>query len=232
MGSIKPFAVSVVLLCTFVVHRSALGMPIDRSAFTAAATVESFEGIVNNTDLAIQTPFHFPSDSAVTLTGPVPSISGTFGPYIVGDGFFGLSSGQFVPDGKAYLGQSNPNLDTGPLEFTFATPMLRVGALFATSTPFDSSPASVTLEAIGANGTLLESVSVTGVQPQAWATDFVGIQRGEGIARLIVAGNKQGVLRMDDLTFEALPEPSGIALAAVALLLISRQKAGVRRNRH
>ena len=105
-GMIKPFLLAAILSC--LLSNSVQAASVGRSSFSAAAKVEGFEGIANGTDLAIQTPYAF--SSGVRLTGPTPSIAGTYGPYIVGDGFYGLYGGEDVPDGVAYLGQANPDL--------------------------------------------------------------------------------------------------------------------------
>jgi hypothetical protein len=201
--------------------RTAEALSIGRSGFSAAAKVEGFEGIVNGTNLAIQTPYIFPS--GVSLTGPVPSISGTFGPYIVGDGFFGLLGGQDVPDGAAYLGQAAPDNRTGPLVFTFPTPVYRAGAYICIAVPPSTPNASVIMEALNSAGQVLESATISDISPAEWSSDFVGIQNSGMIAQLEFVGDESGVLRIDDLTFE-VPEPSSLAILTSGLFLLSQRR--------
>jgi hypothetical protein len=195
---------------------------IGRSAFSANATVEGFEGIVSTgNNLAIQTPFIFPS--GVALTGPSPSIEGSFGPFVVTGGFFGIGGGADIPDGVAYLGQSNPNDLTGPLVFTFPTPVLRAGAFASTTDPPNNPHATVIMEALDSHGNVLESATISSVSPSQWASNFVGIQNSAMISQLEFIGDRTGVLRIDDLTFE-VPEPSSLAILASGLFLISRRR--------
>ena len=212
---IKSFLLAAILSC--LLSNFVQAASVGRSSFSAAAKVEGFEGIVNGTDLAIQTPYAF--SSGVRLTGPTPSIAGTYGPYIVGDGFYGLYGGEDVPDGVAYLGQANPDLFTGPLVFTFASPVYRSLRYVCTTDPPYNPTATVIMEALNSSGQLLESATISGVSPTQWSSHFVGIQNSGMIAQLEFIGDKSGVLRIDDLVFE-VPEPASIALLTWGLLLL------------
>ena len=202
-----------------IVATGARANPVLRSAFTAAAKIEGFEHLnrpsVPDAAANLPTPFVFPS--GVTLTAPAPNRHDTSGPFIVDNGgFFGLYPGEYVPDGTAYLGQANPNIFTGPLVFTFSTVQLRVGALIAVATP-ETPNSFVTMSVYGTDDKLLESITTRGVQPPAWATNFIGLERAEGIKKVVFSSDGSGVLRLDDLTFQVVPLPRGFWLGISSL---------------
>ena len=191
---------------------SAAGAAPITGAFSSGAVVEGFEGLNRpyppSAGVNLPTPFTFPS--GVVLTSPAPNRTDSFGPFIVDNGgFFGLYPGEFVPAGTAYLGQAAPNLLTGPIVLTFASPQRRAGALVA----FAELPnTTLTISALGAGGVVLESITQSGVTPERWAGNFVGFEREEGIAALSFAGDGSGVLRIDELTFEGAGGPAQVPL--------------------
>lgn len=83
----------------------------------------------------------------------------------------------------------------------------------------------VYFEAFDVNGNLLEMTKITNIDVSQWSDDFVGIERSEGIAKIAFDGNGAGVLRIDDLTWDALPEPS-VAAAFGILVLLPRRRYG------
>jgi hypothetical protein len=106
-----------------------------------------------------------------------------------------------------------------PLQILFSTPQTAVGLFFATSFGAD-----IELTAYGAGGTLLEHDTAVGSDLSSGVTlqGFTGIARGEGIVRLDVESHPDGSpgtpfnFSIDDLTFQAVPEPSSLALFALA----------------
>jgi hypothetical protein len=174
--------------------------------------VESFENL-NRPDTPsaranLPTPFVFPS--GVTLSNPTPNRSDSFGVFIVDKmGFFGYVYDNRIPDGTSYLGQANNGLFDSGVEFTFLNPQLRVGAF--TATP-------LTISVYGTTGNLLESIVDAGASIDDWKNHFIGIQRNEGIKRIVFKGAGDDVLRLDELTFEAVPEPSTLALLGMSLV--------------
>jgi hypothetical protein len=206
--------------------------PVLRSAFAADTKVEGFEHLNRpQTPIAsanLPTPFMFPS--GVKLTAPAPNRNDSSGVFIVDNGgFYGLGAGEYVPDGTAYLGQANPNLFTGPIVFTFTGLQARVGALIAVATP-DSPQSFVTMSVYGTDDRLLESITTRGVQPSGWANNFVGLERGEGITKVAFSSDGGGVLRLDDLTFQAVPVPAGFWVGMSCLPAVATA-AGYRRRR-
>lgn len=207
--------------------------PVLRSNFAADAKVEGFEHLhrpqTPSASANLPTPFKFPS--GVTLTAPSPNRSDSFGPFIVDNGgFFGLYPGEYVPDGTAYLGQANPNLLTGPLVFTFLSPQFRVGALIACATPDDPN-AFVTMSVYAGDDRLLESITTRGVDPSEWANNFMGLERSEGIKKVAFSSDGGGVLRLDDLTFQAVPLPAGVWLGMSSLPAVAAAARFRRRTR-
>ena len=193
---------------------------IAQPVFSPTATVESFEGIAGQgNDFPINTPFSF--STGVVLTGPVPSSAGSFGPFIVEGGFFGLGGG-VAPHGAADLGQANPNLLTGPLEFTFATPVLR-GCVrihhgyvkrFECNRDHASDKFQRTVARIRHDFEYLTNTMVI---------QFCCNPCPEMIAKLKFVGDTGGVLRIDDLSFE-VPEPCGLSLLTSGLLFVLQRR--------
>jgi hypothetical protein len=90
--------------------------------------------------------------------------------------------------------------------------MTRVGAFVA-----GAAGSTITLEAYDALGNLLESMTIASPTVAAWGSSFVGLERSEGIRRVVFRGADFG---LDGLTFEAapVPEPSVMLLASVGAL--------------
>ena len=209
---------------------AAIGTVVTRNSFGTATVIETFEGIApigsgDYPSLPIRTPMVFPSGVRMDL--PNPSVSGTFGPYIVefrgGGGFYGMSSSQsnLIPSGTAYLGQANPGLFTGDIRLLLPNPSARVGAYFATATNFDSG--AVTFEAYDRQDHLLASQTVANVHFNNWKNTFVGLETQSGpIAYVMLRGNHASVLRVDDFMFE-VPEPQLVGLLVGFALLSPRR---------
>jgi len=229
---------------------SARATQISLSDFGPLAVTESFEGItdvdpnVGSTSFptvlepAIVSPYLF-SSGATLFNAPNPGIFND-GPFIhdfsLGSGPSNdwgangsVSSAADVPSGSAYLGvfdSPSPPTNDVSLDFRFSEDMVRVGAV-ATG----AEARTVTLEVYDASDLLLESLTLNTVDVSQWDTNFLGIERSEGIRRAVFSGPDFG---MDDLTFEVLaPEPSPLSLTALGLLglaLARRSCAGARRS--
>jgi len=225
---------------------SAQAVPISPSAFGSGAVVEGFEGIVLGPNVGAS-PFSnilepadvsaFPFASGVVLTSPVPN------PGTMSNGAFvhdfslpmgatngwgangNVASAANVPFGTAYLGIFD-NLGAGgaSLRLDFASPMLRVGGYVT-----GAGSTSVTLEVYDSGGVLLESRTVPTVAVSAWSTNFLGLERAEGIAYVVFRGSDFG---LDNLTFEAMPVPepsqAGLLALGVSLLAMRRSRRGAR----
>ena len=224
-----------VAVCVLFAPCSGLAVQVSLSDFDPLAVTEGFEGItdadpnVGSTGYStvfepgISTPYVF-SSGVMLFDAPNPGIFND-GPFIH-DFFFGsspsndwgangsVSSAADVPSGSAYLGvfdSPSPPTNDILLDFRFSEDMLRVGAL-ATG----GEGVAITLEVYDASGTLLESVTLNTVPVSQWGTNFLGIERSEGIRRAVFSGPDFG---MDDLIFEVLtPEPSTGSLTALGLL--------------
>jgi hypothetical protein len=210
--------------------------------FGAAASFESFEGLVAGPGVGMQLGFdgvYLPGNggnytfaSGVTLIGPSIDV-------FPGDAFVhDFSGGRPPPNrwgangdvngpedvvfGDAYLAVFEAGSNQAAIDLRFATPQLRVGA-FVTG----DAGTTITLDAYGAGGVLLESVTVSAVPITRWGLNYVGIERLEGIVRVVFRGHDFGV---DALSFEAaiqVPEPRtalllSLGLAAVGALRRSR----------
>jgi hypothetical protein len=184
-----------------------------------AIPTESFEGLSPGRNIILDGAFFTPSiiepftlDSGVQLTKPFPNTN-IQAPVIIGDfergkATFGFkSNGSIesktdVPFGSAYL------LAFGPIEFTFMSDMLRVGA-YVTG---DSD--TITLSAFDASNNLLESASISSVLVNDWGSNFLGIQNTTGIRKIEFSGN---YVALDGLTFEVVPVPGAILLGSLGL---------------
>ena len=229
---------------------SAGAVSITPSAFTGSQTVESFEGIAVGPNVGtsvfgnivmpgLSGPFTF--GSGVTLMNPVPS------PGLFSNGAFvhdlavpgavnnwgtngNVDDAGDVPDpfgaaSSSYLGIFD-NLGVGSvsLELSFATDMERVGAWVA-----GVGGSTIRLDAYDSSGFLLESVTMAAPSVAAWGTNgaFLGIERAEGISRIVFTGVDFGI---DGLSFEPMPIPvpepataSLLGFALVALALATRR---------
>ena len=221
-------AAGVTLTLTTIRANDAQADPISTSEFGSSAIVESFEGLSPGTIIpqivdtgvlkpGVNGPFTF--NSGVTLTGPIPnepppSAAGIeVGDFSIGDASFGLgengqiTSADDVPDGSAYLAL---NADPGPIEFTFNSDMLRVGALVTGGRGF------IILSAFDASGHLLETVSVSKVNVSNWRSNFVGLENSAGIRKITFSDSDVGsgfnTLVLDRLTFEPIASVVEVAI--------------------
>lgn len=211
----------------------ASAIPIGASAFGASQVVESFEGLVAGPNISLGlgasllqpgTVSSFAFASGVVLTSPVPN------PGVFNEGAFvhdfalatdvtnnwgtngTVSSAANVPMGSAYMG-AFASAGSATIEFSFATPKDRVGA-YVTGV----NGTTVTMRVYDSSGVLLETVSAATVSVANWGTNFIGIERPNQIARLVLSATDFG---LDGLTFESdlllVPEPSTLTSLAMGL---------------
>jgi hypothetical protein len=183
------------------------------ASFGPTTVIESFENIAGRgSNLAIGAPYTFPS-GAKLLSPPPRGDSSTAAS--VNGGFFGMEGGSpLVPDGTAYLGQPNPSLFDNGLTIELPFNAWRVGAFVATSSA--GAEGALVIESYSPTGALIESVLTTGVTEQGWKNNFIGFESPTGIRRIRYDGFGGGVLRIDKLEFQPLPEPSAAAVVMVA----------------
>ncbi len=225
----------------------AQAMTIGTGAFTGSQVVESFEGIVLGPNVGAS-PFAniiepgrlgaYTFASGVTLTSPVPN------PGTLNNGAFihdfslpagasnnwgangAVASAANVPFGTSYLGAfDNLSGATVPVSITldFSSDVLRVGAYLT-----GAAGLVLRMDAYSATGTLLETATISTVPVGSWGTNFLGIERSEGIRRVVFSGADFG---LDGLTSEITPVPEmstgvllGIGLAGLSLA--GRRKRG------
>lgn len=212
----------------------ALATPVGPAGFTAGTVVEGFEGLSGadpNTaikgfsgilEVAVSTSFLF--GSGALLSDPVPN-PGLFnaGPFVHDFAIGGGTQNNWgangrvrnagdVPFGSGYLGAFSSSPTPASVEFRFASGQHRVGA-FVTGTP-----GTVTLEVYDASDALLESLTVGTVAVSQWDTNFIGIERAEGIHRAVFISQDFG---MDNLMFQA-PEPSTALTLLMGLAVLAR----------
>lgn len=230
MKKFKHLKLLAAIAVTFGYMASAHAIPIGIGAFSSP-TVESFEGQSAGPNITLASggfgylepgvvsAFTFPT--GVTMTSPIPnpgiSTGVILGDWSIGTSTFGLLgngtilSAADVPGGSAYLGLDDPAA-SGPIEFTFASDMLRVGALVT------GAPGSITLDVFDAGGFLLETLTIPTVVVGSWPTNFIGIEH-PGIRKITFNSD---FLVMDDLHFEAgdesIPEPGTLAIFGIGLL--------------
>jgi hypothetical protein len=108
-----------------------------------------------------------------------------------------------VPDpwgqpSSTYLGVFD-NLGAGGvvLDLSFALDVHQVGAWVA-----GMAGTTITLEVYDASNALLETLSIPAPSVAAWGTSFLGLERAEGIRRVVFRGSDFGI---DGLTFDATP---------------------------
>jgi hypothetical protein len=113
------------------------------------------------------------------------------------------------------------------LDLYFATDMHRVGAWVA-----GMAGTTITIETYDATNTLLETLTINAPSVAAWGSSFLGLERSEGIRRVVFRGSDFGI---DGLTFDAtpLPEPrlGMLILAALAIGFWRGREPAVRSRR-
>ncbi len=212
--------------------RPTAAVQISAWAFGTATSLESFEGLVAGPDVGMQLGFqgvYLPGNggdytfaTGVTLTGP--SIDVFPGDAFVHDFSSGspppnrwgatgdVNGPEDVPFGDAYLAVFESGSREAAIELRFATPQLRVGAVVT-----GDAGSTITLDVYGAGDVLLESRTVGAVTLDRWGWNFLGIERIEGIVRVVFRGHDFGI---DGLAFEApiqVPEPRTALLLALGL---------------
>ena len=239
MGALGIAALGVALL----VAGRAGAVPIAPSDFQTY-TLESFEHLVPGPDVGQQLGFDgvylpgyggsYTFASGVTLTGPNVDV-------FPGDAFVhDFTSGSPPPNdwgangvvdgpedvlaGNAYLAVFEAGSDEAAIELRFGSPQARVGA-FVTG----DAGITITLEVYGVGDVLLETVSTAAVPIGQWMDNFLGVERSEGILRIVFRGHDFGIdaLLFDDSVLQAIPEPRSALLVALGLaLLASRRRRG------
>ena len=199
--------------------------------FSPSAVSESFENL-NRPDSPnaidnLPTPFTFPS--GLSIVSPAPNAVDSTGVFVVEGGFFGFApgpNGQGIPDGEAYLGQGNPGL-ADPVRLLFPQTVAKIGAYVAVK---DDNGGSVIVEALNDQNGVLASTVVTGIGPAEWLQNFIMLS-SPGIASMRFTGNGVGVLRVDLVAWETVPEPSSVALASVASVVGASMRRRARQRR-
>ena len=235
MGTIARRLILVGLLT--VLSAPAGAVPLAVGDFWKATLEEGFEGLVPGGEVGVQagatgvylpgltgpytfatgvtlfgvSTYVFPNDAFVhelSILGATPNDWGANGT---------VATSADVPFGSAYLGVFESDTDVASVEFSFPSPVNRVGAYVAGDAGSD-----VTIEVYGVGDVLLESLTIAAPSVADWGTAsaFLGIQRAESITRVVFSGHDFG---LDNLYFEALtpvPEPGtlvqlGLGLAAL-----------------
>ena len=224
----------LVLLGTLTLVLAVVGIAgatqIGPGAFGPGASFESFEGLAPGPNIPLAqagygylepgviAPFAFASGAIYTNPVPNPGINlgVIIGDWSIGSANFPIGGNGNVNAANVLFGSAYLGLDSlapsGPIEFTFPSDMLRVGA-YVTGVP---SP-GITLQAFDASNVLLETVNIASVNVSQWGNNFLGIENASGI-RKVTFGGDYAVL--DGLTFEsaAVPEPATLLLLGSGLV--------------
>lgn len=185
--------------------------------------IESFETIAGRgDDMEIYGTLSLPCGAVVTNDYPWHD---SFAPFVVNGGFFGLyGASSYCPDGGAYLGQANPGLHDSGIWITFPEEVTKVGAYVCSATDSDST-APVVFEAYDKNGKMLDDMVLSGIHYRQWATSFRGFESSTGIKAIRYDGYGDGVLRLDGLAFQPVPEPGTLLMLCLgALMLLLRRR--------
>lgn len=219
------------------------GVPISPEGFQTYS-IESFEHLAPGPDVGQQLGFDgvylpgyggaYTFASGVTLIGPNVDV-------FPGDAFVhDFSSGSPPPNdwgangvidgpedvlvGNAYLAVFEAGTDEAAIDLRFSSPQARVGA-FVTG----DAGTQITLEVYGVGDVLLESVTASAVPIAQWIDNFLGVERSEGIVRIVFRGHDFGLdaLLFDDTVTQAIPEPQSALLVGLGLALLgSRSRRG------
>ena len=73
---------------------------------------------------------------------------------------------------------------------------------------------------------LLESVTVGAVPLAQWIDNFLGIERSEGIVRMVFRGHDFGIdaLMFDATVIQTIPEPASAALLGLGLAALAYRR--------
>jgi hypothetical protein len=208
------------LLVVVIPVSTSYAVVVGSGAFSPSPIAINFDNLIGGTSF----------DSGTVVTNQYASIGATF----VNPDFQNYATMIFVPSEP---GASLPNslsiiqhdqISSGnqlgrPLQIIFATPMLRVGMIFGTSTN-----STITMSAFSLDGTLLESSTISGAR----LFGFIGLQEAGGIghvelySRSTIRPNSQNFnFDIDNVTFDPVPEPSSLALLALgAIGLFARRR--------
>jgi hypothetical protein len=216
------------------------GAPISPAAFQTWS-IESFENLVPGPQVGQQLGFDgvylpgyggsYSFASGVTLIGPNVDV-------FPGDAFVhDFSSGSPPPNdwgangvvdgpedvlvGNAYLAVFEAGANEAAIDLRFSSPQARVGA-FVTG----DAGTTITLEVYGVGDVLLETVTTAAVPIGQWIDNFLGIERNEGIVRIVFRGHDFGIdgLLFDDTVLQAVPEPRSGLLVGLGLALLAARR--------
>ena len=224
-------------------------VPVDVSAFTPGATIETFEdiaGVELPTDpfwtifADVPTPFDF--GNGVSLTGAQLASILDFSADPGSGGGWGLSldggtidETTVIPSGTAFLTHANagPGGEIVPLEFTFAEPVARVGAFVEASLLTGILDGYVSLEAFDAGGSSLglvdgyadgAGIHIDTGEDLGPLDTWLGLEIADGQALIHSVEIVGDYMVMDDLHFQ-VPEPTALSLLALAGLLGLRRRS-------